>query len=165
MLPLTDNDIRHALVNASRGEAKRAVLPDLSTVDWDALDYLGWTDAKRELVSYVTLFVDDQLVTIQLRRTSNRTRRRLVCTWCQDVVAGDRAMLFVAARAGASGRNGNTIGTAICADFRCSANARRTPSITEMSSDDDAEVQFWIDLRVEELRRRSARFARQVMAG
>ena len=51
----------------------------------------------------------------------------------------------------------------ICEDFDCSAHARRQPTITEMNSKDEAERQFWIDLRVDELRSRSRRFIRQLM--
>ncbi len=163
MQPLTESDLRAALVNASRGEAKRAAIPDLDVPEWEHLDYFGWVDGKRPLLAYVAMELDERLVCIQLRRTEARNRRALVCSWCQDVVAGDAAVLYAARRAGAAGRAGNTIGTAICDDFRCSANARREPSVTEMSSTDEAERQFWIDLRIDRLRERSARFVRQVM--
>lgn len=163
MKPVTSTELRDAFANTSRGEAKRATLPDLAAVRWDELDYLGWIDAKRPLMAYVALHLDERLVCIQLRRTEARTQRPMVCAWCQDVVGRQRAILYAAPRAGASGRQGNTLGTAICDDFRCSANARREPSVTEMNSTDEAERAFWIDQRVEALRERSARFVRQVI--
>ncbi|WP_246136449.1 FBP domain-containing protein [Leekyejoonella antrihumi] len=155
--------IRDSFINATRGQTKRAELPDLSAPDWSSLDYFGWPDARRPLLAYVAMEIDDELVCVLLRKPESTSRRRILCAWCQDVHEGDSATFYVAPRAGASGRQGNTIGTVICSDFRCSANARRAPKITEMNSTDDAERQFWINLRVAELRDRSTRFIRQLM--
>ena len=162
MIPLTEQLIRTSFVNATRGEAKRAELPDLSAPDWESLDYFGWHDPRRPMVAYVAMVVDGDLVCVLLRRVKSTGSRRMLCAWCQDVVEGDSAAFYVAPRAGASGRQGNTVGTMICSDFGCSANARREPTITEMSSKDEAERQFWIDLRIDELRSRSTRFVRQL---
>ena len=43
------------------------------------------------------------------------------------------------------------------------SNARRLPSLAEMSKDaSQDEKDFWIGLRVEDLRKRSAHFVREV---
>lgn len=160
---LTEAEIRAAFVNASRGEAKRASVPDLAGVAWEQLDYLGWHDEKRPQLAYVSMEVEGTLVTVMLRSSDAPSRRRILCAWCQDVLKGDKATFYAAPRAGASGRRGNTIGTAICPQFQCSANVRRTPSIVELSSTDPEEHQYWIDLRVHELRRRASRFLQSVM--
>ena len=41
MNPLTENQIRSSFLNISKGDAKRAVLPDLSQITWEERDYLG----------------------------------------------------------------------------------------------------------------------------
>lgn len=46
MRALTAPEIHASFVNSTRREAAQAVLPDLSALDWDRLDYLGWTDPK-----------------------------------------------------------------------------------------------------------------------
>jgi len=41
--PLTEQEIRAAFVNCSKGEAKRLHVPrDLAAQPWDDLDFLGW---------------------------------------------------------------------------------------------------------------------------
>ncbi len=45
MKPLTEQEIRAAFVNCTKGEAKRLSVPrDLADRPWDDLDYLGWRD-------------------------------------------------------------------------------------------------------------------------
>lgn len=163
MKPLTEADIRGSFVNASRREGKVATLPDLATVAWDDLDFLGWRDPRRPLTAYVVMEVDGDPTGLLLR-TASATRRKMLCNWCRDIVSRDDVALYVAPRAGASGRRGNTVGTAICADFGCSANARRPPTFTEMNSDDPEERQFWVDLRIAELRDRSTQFVRNLLS-
>ena len=49
-------------------------------------------------------------------------------------------LLWVAKRAGQSGRNGNTVGTLICADFGCCRNVRVEPPVNEINPDPAAVV-------------------------
>ncbi|WP_152185230.1 FBP domain-containing protein [Segeticoccus rhizosphaerae] len=58
MTPLTEQAIRASFVNATRREANRAIVPDLSAVDWEQRDYLGWRDPKQPLASYAVVEVD-----------------------------------------------------------------------------------------------------------
>ncbi|WP_166844365.1 FBP domain-containing protein [Isoptericola sp. BMS4] len=163
MNPLTDKQIRDSLVNATRSERQRMILPDLDSLDWDRLEYLGWRDRKQPLAAYVVLEVDDAPVGIILR-ASDRTgpRSRALCSWCEDVVETRDVQLYVARRAGPAGRKGDTIGTLICTDFRCSRNARRRPTHAEVGVDDDDARAAVVERRVAALRERSRRFLDEV---
>lgn len=161
MRPLTQAEIRASFVNASKGDAKRAEMPDLAAVQWDSLDYFGWIDAKRDQLAYTSFVVagpqGEEVRTMLLRRApAPRERRKLMCSWCQDITATDNVTLWVAPRAGASGRQGNTVGTSICTDFSCSKNSRRVP--TSMELQDQADRDWWQQQRVDGLRQRSRAF-------
>lgn len=165
MIPLTESLIRTSFVNASKGDAKRALLPELEGIDFDRLDLLGWQDAKRPKLHYVSLELDGEVATILLRGAERPPMKKMLCSWCEDIVDGIRAASFVAPLAGDSGRRGNTIGTAICADLRCSRNVRRAPSSFEIRTEDPALLAYHQEQKIAGLRERSARFVRAVMAG
>ena len=163
MHPLTEKQIHSSFVNASRREAADATLPDLETVDWDRIDYLGWTDRRAPLAAYVVVPVDDEPVGVLLRAGDKGGRRKkAVCQWCADIVVTDDVTLYVARRAGASGKAGNTIGTLICTDFGCSRNVRRPPTRAEVGDDAEAMRDVIVERRIGELRERSARFVDEV---
>lgn len=161
MNPLTEKQIRASFVNASRRESSQLTLPsDLADLRWDRLDYLGWVDRKAPLRAYAVVPVDDTLVGLALRAPEGAaSRRRAVCAWCEDVIATDDVSLYVVRRAGAAGRNGDTIGTLICTTFECSKNVRRKPTVVEAGQDPAGLV----ERRIEGLRERSAKFAREVL--
>ena len=161
MNPLTEQQIRTSFVNCSRREAAQLTLPmDLADLRWDHLDYLGWIDRRAPLRAYVVLTVEETLVGVTLRSPDVvASRRRAVCVWCEDVNATNDASMYVARRSGAAGRRGDTIGTLICTNFECSRNVRRTPTIVEAGLDPAGLVQR----RIEGLRARSRRFAREVL--
>jgi hypothetical protein len=164
MRTLTASIIRSSFVNASKGDASRAQLPDLSGIDFENLDYLGWHDAKRPRQHYVALEVGDETVCLLLRGAEQPAARKMLCGWCEDVVDGIAAASFVAPRAGARGRRGNSIGTSVCADFRCSRNVRRAPAAFEVRSQDPALLAYHREQRIAGLRARVEAFARAVMA-
>ncbi|HEV6952578.1 MAG TPA: FBP domain-containing protein [Promicromonospora sp.] len=164
MNPLTEKQIRASFVNASKREAAQATLPELSEIDWEQLDYLGWHDRKAPLSSYVVLELDGTPTGVLLRSSdakTGRARSKGVCAWCEDVVVTDEVSLYVARRAGAKGRNGNTIGTLICTEFVCSRNVRRTPTFTEAGNDPEMR-ELITDRRIAGLRERAARFVAEV---
>lgn len=166
MHALTEKQIRASFVNASRKEAAQAALPDLATRPWADLDYLGWTDRKAPLLAYVVLELDGALTGVRFRTpTAERGRRRhgALCTWCQDVRTTE-AVLVVARRAGAAGRNGNTIGTLVCEGFDCSAHARWTPPRRDPDEATVAADLVAVAERVAGLRERAASFVAQVAA-
>lgn len=165
MITLTESLIRSSFVNASKGDAKRALLPDLDGIDFERLDLLGWQDAKRPTLHYVSLELDGEVATVLLRGAARPPAKKLLCSWCEDIVDGIRAASFVAPLGGDSGRRGNTIGTAICADLRCSRNVRRAPSSFELRSEDPALLAYHREQKIAGLRERSTRFVRTVKAG
>jgi hypothetical protein len=163
MNPLTEKQIRASFLNASKREANQATLPDLATLDWEHLDYLGWHDRKAPLSAYVVLELDGEPTGVLLRSAEAKSSKRTkgVCAWCEDVVVTDDVSLYVARRGGASGRNGNTIGTLICTEFGCSRNVRRKPTFTE-AGNDPAMRELITDRRILGLRERAARFVAEV---
>ncbi|MDM7855711.1 FBP domain-containing protein [Cellulomonas alba] len=164
MEPLTEKQIRASFVNASRREAADATLPVLAELDWDRLDYLGWRDRKAPLSAYAVVPLDGTPVGVLLR-SSDRGQRRTsaVCAWCEDVVETEDVTLYVARRAGAAGRKGNTIGTLICTEFGCSRNVRRRPTRIEAGSDSAEARAEVVARRVAGLQERSARFVAEVL--
>ncbi|ANC31792.1 Fibronectin-binding protein (FBP) [Isoptericola dokdonensis DS-3] len=161
--PLTEKQIRASFVNASQREAKQATLPDLADVDWDRLDYLGWIDRKAPLAAYVVAEVDGEVVGILLRAADAKSGRgrKGMCAWCEDVVDDADVSLYVARRAGASGKAGNSVGTLVCTDFGCSRNVRRRPLAFEVGSDPERRAAF-VQGRIDGLRERSSRFLAEV---
>ena len=164
MKPLTEQEIRASFINASRREAKQASLPaDLDRLGdrWESLDYLGWTDRSNPQRAYAVVPVDDEPVGILLRASERTRKSSAMCAWCEDVIATSDVKLFTARRAGAAGREGNSLGTLVHTDFSCSTHVRRLPSSMEGGLDPVALVAR----RVEELRARSSAFARRVRDG
>ncbi len=168
MQPLAESAIRGSFVNASKRESAQATLPELADVAWERLDYLGWRDAKRPLLSYVVLAGPEQdpdPVGVVLRSGARSAhRRKAVCVWCEDVVNTADVTLQVARRAGARGRRGDTVGTLVCTELQCSRNVRRTPSIEEVGSDDPQDRARLIARRIDGLRDRVTRFVVSVQA-
>lgn len=166
MNPLTEQDIRSSFANASRRERTQAILPDLNRIAWESTDVLGWHDAKKPSLSYVVLPLDDRPVGLLLRSSdrSGRARRAAVCTWCEDVVETDDVSMYVARKAGAAGRRGDTLGTLICSEFDCSRHVRRKPTAVEAHSDDPLVLEAFVERRIQGLQERSQRFVRQVLA-
>ncbi len=56
MEPLTEQQIRAAFVNCSKGEAKRLAVPkDLATRPWPDLDFFGWRDPQAADRAYLVI--------------------------------------------------------------------------------------------------------------
>ncbi|MGV0110316.1 FBP domain-containing protein [Arthrobacter sp. CP30] len=138
MLPVSSSAIRSSFINATRSEAAKLTPPrNLATLDWDGLDVLGWRDEKMPLRGYLVLPTDRGLAGILLRAPEGgaRKNRSVLCELCRDVYSKEDVLLWVARRAGQSGRDGNSVGTLICADFVCSSNVRRQPPASEIHPD------------------------------
>ena len=124
---MTDQQVRRSFVNCSKGEANSATLPrDLADLPWDELEVLGWRDPKAPLRGYLVVQREGRPVGIALRAADTRmsARRSVMCLLCQSAQSGDAVSLFTARRAGEAGRNGNTVGTYVCADLACAVRAR-----------------------------------------
>jgi hypothetical protein len=89
-----------------------------------------------------------------------KKNRSVLCELCRDVFSKEDVVLWVAKRAGQSGRDGNTVGTLICADFLCSGYVRKQPPANEINPDPAAVVLRQID----GLRARTAQFLGRVQA-
>ncbi|GAA5023096.1 hypothetical protein GCM10025734_79940 [Kitasatospora paranensis] len=68
MKPLTEQEIRTAFVNCTKGEAKRLAVPrDLADVPWADLDYLGWRDPQAPGRAYLVAELDGLARAVALR--------------------------------------------------------------------------------------------------
>ncbi|MEU0370194.1 FBP domain-containing protein [Streptomyces sp. NPDC006283] len=128
MEPLTDKQIRTSFVNCTKGEAGRMRLPaDFAELPWEDLDFLGWVDPGAPLRAHIVLPREDRPVGITLRIPSTgRTSvlKSSMCQACLTAHASSGVTLFAAPLAGAAGREGNTVGTYLCADLACSLYVR-----------------------------------------
>lgn len=158
MSPLDGALIRASFANVSVRERKNIVLPDLDAIDWTRIDYLGWRDPKLPLVGYVVTIVDDAPVGLLLRQTESTPRRRTQCAWCADVTLPNEVVLFSTRRSGPAGRRGDSVGTYVCRDFECNANARRTPPVAYIGFDVEAAREE----RIRTLQRNVTGFMREV---
>ncbi|MFF2382558.1 FBP domain-containing protein [Streptomyces sp. NPDC058108] len=126
MEPLTEQEIRTAFVNCSKGEAKRLSVPrDLADRPWDDLDYLGWRDPQAPDRAYLVSPSDGGLRALAMRCPSPGAQqlRRSMCSMCLTTHTGG-VSLMVAPRAGKAGQQGNSVGAYICSDLACSLYVR-----------------------------------------
>ncbi|MEV6208697.1 FBP domain-containing protein [Kitasatospora sp. NPDC051914] len=128
MRALTESEIRESFVNCSKGESRRLPVPrDLAERPWSDLDFLGWRDGGAPDRCYLVADRPDGPVGITLRVPQGPRRsltRSNSCSLCITTHAGSGVALLAARRAGAAGREGNTVGTYICADLACSLYVR-----------------------------------------
>lgn len=126
MQPITQAAIRKSFINASRSQAAAVNFPaDFDEIDWENLDQFGWQDHKMPQRSYLVLPVENKIITILLRAPELvAASKRALCALCEDLVSEDDVYMFVAPKAGASGKNGNSVGTLIHSTFSCSGNVR-----------------------------------------
>jgi hypothetical protein len=121
--PLTEQEIRAAFVNCSKGEAKRLHVPrDLAGLPWDDLDFLGWRDPQAPDRGYLVADLGDGPVAITLRCPAGQKRANM-CSICLTTHA-DGVTLMVAPRTGKAGQRGNSVGAYICGDLACSLYTR-----------------------------------------
>lgn len=139
MRAVTEKTIRDCFVNASKKEVSDLSLPDdFDSIDFEKLDYFGWRDRKIARRAYLAVPTDDGLVCVMLKQAEAAPRSRAQCSWCQDVTLPNDVALFTAKRSGAAGRNGNVVGTLICANFECSRNVRKLPPVAYLGYDVEA---------------------------
>ncbi len=152
MLPIDERAIRACFLNASRREAASLNLPaGFADIEFDRLDFLGWSDPRMPRRAYVVARRSDDgsVAGVLLQQAEQRTAARAQCSWCDDVTLRNDVQFFAARRAGSAGRNGDTIGTLICANFACSENVRRLPPLAYEGFDREAARELRI-LRLQE---------------
>ncbi|MGW0611613.1 FBP domain-containing protein [Streptomyces sp. NPDC002788] len=127
MRALTEQDIRDSFINCSKGEAKRLAVPrDLAERPWDDLDFLGWRDPGAPDRSYLVTERGGRLVGLAMRfQTAQRGfSHRSMCSLCLTTHPRGGVSLMTARKAGAAGREGNSVGAYMCTDLACSLYLR-----------------------------------------
>ncbi|MFD1715926.1 FBP domain-containing protein [Amnibacterium flavum] len=162
MQPLNESEIRTSFVNASAGEAGRFTLPGLHEVLWDQREYLGWRDPKAPQRGYIVTWRDGKPIGLLLRaaESSMRPGFAAMCSLCSTQQPANQVSLFSAPKAGEAGRDGNTVGTYICADLACSLTIRIAPPKYDMQPD-PAEI---VERRISTLQTRLGAFTDSVLA-
>ncbi|MFF6911032.1 FBP domain-containing protein [Streptomyces sp. NPDC012466] len=132
MKPLSEQDIRTSFVNCSKGEAKRLAVPrDLDDRPWDDLDFLGWRDPGAPDRSYLVTEREGRLVGVAMRFQAAQRGflHRSMCSLCLTTHPRGGVALMTARKAGAAGREGNSVGVYMCTDLACSLYVRgkKTP--------------------------------------
>jgi hypothetical protein len=127
MRPLDADEVRGSFINSTRGEIKRMSLPPgLAATTWDDLDFLGWIDSGAPDRAYIVLPAQAGPVGVALRAATARSSRlrSAICQFCITAHAVSDIALFSASLAGPLGRQGNVVGTYLCADLACSLYVR-----------------------------------------
>ncbi|MFJ6798362.1 FBP domain-containing protein [Streptomyces sp. NPDC091268] len=128
MEPLSEQQIRSSFVNCTKGEAARLRLPlDFSELPWQDLDFLGWVDPGAPLRAHLVVPREQGPLGISLRVPAISRASAMKSSLCQVCLTGHASSgttLLVAPLAGPAGREGNTVGTYICADLACSLYLR-----------------------------------------
>jgi hypothetical protein len=127
MEPLNTDQVRRSFVNCSKSQVKAITFPKgYDALDWEPLDHLGWRDPKARDRGYLVVPREDGSVGIAVSTASSSAPRRgsALCDLCHSAQPVTDVALFVARLAGAAGRDGNTVGTYICADLACSLYIR-----------------------------------------
>lgn len=158
MLPLTEDQVRAALVNASPAERERLAVP-LSFVlaDWDHLDFLAWPDPDTRGRGYVVVEREGVPTGIVLRAASGARSHAAMCNLCHTMQPGNQVALFTARRAGVAGDHGDSVGTYMCADLGCHENVRLAAPLAP------SEVRASVDRRIDGTRRRVESFVERVL--
>ncbi|WP_156725450.1 FBP domain-containing protein [Streptomyces apocyni] len=167
MEPLNEKQIRSSFVNCTKGDAARVKLPlDFAELPWEDLDFLGWVDPGAPLRAHLVLPRADGPLGITLRVpavTRGSAVKSSLCQICLTGHASSGVTLLAARLAGARGREGNTVGTYICADLACPQYLRgkRQPKLRSLRYTES----LTLDERIARMSRNLDAFAAKVTAG
>jgi len=159
MQPLTEDQVRGALMNAAPDELDRVALPvDFLLVDWDHLDFLAWRDPRTRGRGYVVAEIGGQPTGVVLRATAGSAHARpALCNLCHTMQPGDQVALFTARKAGDAGARGDSVGTYVCADLSCHENVRLAAPLAP------SEVRASVDRRIDGTRHRVESFVERIV--
>lgn len=163
MQPLTFEELKASFVNISRSRLKAMPPPPgLADLPWEQLDYVGWRDPRALARAFLVAPHRADVVGLALRAPQAGGRRKAssMCALCSSVRTSAEVDLFVAPRAGAAGRTGNTVGTYVCADLACSAYARGLRKLDLPQGE-----RLPVPQRVERLQRRLEAFVERAVSG
>ncbi|GHC84629.1 hypothetical protein GCM10007079_26820 [Nocardiopsis terrae] len=124
MRELSTEEIRSSFVNCPKGEARRMHFPPtMPLLDWEDMDFIGWTDPKAPGRAYMVVDAGDHPVGIALRLpTANRRTdffKTMTCSFCVTAHPAGGVRLFSAPKPGKAGKRGDTVGLYVCADLAC----------------------------------------------
>ncbi|MFC5137579.1 FBP domain-containing protein [Actinomycetospora rhizophila] len=128
---LTADAVRRSMINCSKGDAKRMTVVDAVVgTDLDAVEFAGWHDPRMPQRAYLVTLHEGAVTGVLLRPAAGGARRTAMCALCRTTHTDGEVTLYTAARAGAAGREGNSVGTYVCTDLACPATTRleRKPS-------------------------------------
>lgn len=159
MRPLTEDDIRAAMVNASPDELRLlAVRGEFVLADWDHLDFYAWRDPHTRGRGYIVAEVDGAARGIVLRAAEGSSRARAaMCNLCHTMQPADQVTLFSARKAGRAGEHGDSVGTYICSDLSCHENVRLAAPLAP------SEVRASVDRRIDGTKNRTMALVAQVL--
>jgi hypothetical protein len=164
MEPLTDAELRASFVNCSKGEAQRIKPPPgLAGPPWPSLDFLGWRDRQMPQRAYIVVPWEGRPVGFVLRSPTNRAKGLIkgsMCSICLTMHSASGVSVFVAPKAGQPGRDGNTVGSYICADLQCSLYVRGLLTSEAAHTMDET---LSVEAKIDRLRARLGRFTRDVI--
>ena len=158
----TRSEITASVVNSSRSKIKSMSFPDdFDRIRWEDLDFYGWIDPRAPHRAYLVTEYRDGLAGIEFRVAgSDPSRSRgVMCNLCRSARRNTDTNLFTAGKAGPAGKAGNSVGTYICADFRCSLYVRNMMPLP----DPQPERSLPTETRIENLRHRLDRFVARVL--
>lgn len=142
MEPLTAEQIRAGLVNATKGEATRLRLPSLDGIAWQNLDFFGWRDPSSGVGSGIAVWRGDEVVSMLLQATPKPAgAKQGMCSLCHTFHPASEVGFMGAKRAGARGRDGNTVAASICADLACSLYVRKLKHPTRVQPQETLDEQ------------------------
>jgi len=134
--PLTAETVRRSMINCSKGDARRmTVVDEVVGTDPDDVEFVGWHDPRMPQRAYVVGLHEGVVTGVLLRPAAGTgPRRTAMCALCRTTRTDGQVSLYTAPRAGAAGRDGNSVGTYICDDLACPTTARleRAPSPSVM---------------------------------
>lgn len=158
MQPLTEEQVRSALVNATGDERDRLVMPmSIVLAEWDHVDFLAWPDPTNRGRGYVIVERGGAPTGIVIRVASGGHSHAALCNICHTMQPGNQVSLFTARRAGDAGDRGDSVGTYMCADLGCHENVRLAAPLAP------SEVRASVDRRIDGTRQRIESFVERVV--
>lgn len=159
MQPLTEDQVRLALVNATGDERERLAVPMAFVLaEWDHLDFLAWPDPVTRGRGYIVVERDGAAIGVVVRAAGASRPHAAMCDMCHTMQPGNQVALFTARRAGSTGERGDSVGTYICADLGCHDNVRLAAPLAP------SEVRASVDRRIDGTRQRIESFVARVVA-
>jgi hypothetical protein len=137
--------LEHEEVVAAFQRKDDLYIPDLESIRWADLDYLGWVHPSGHL-GFVVLQSPNSgdLRGVRMRRSLRTARRpRLeMCSWCHHVHKARGTAIFTVSVRGSEGRH--TMGNAVCRDLDCSLRIRNLKdSVSFMSESMYEPAKVW----------------------